>query len=72
MIVLIAGVIVFTLTRVYICNIGYIFTNDVAVLLFYIDVDLANLHTHITGINYNDVDTVERLYLNDARYKWKS
>ena len=69
MIVLIAGVIVLILTIVYI---GYIYINEVAVLRFYMDVDHSNLGTHITVINYNDVDTVERLYLNGARYKWKS
>ena len=40
--------------------------------IFYIDVDPANFGTYITGINNNDADTVERLYLNGARYKWKS
>ena len=70
MIVLIAGVIVFILAIVYVCYNGYIFTNEVVVLRFYIDVDPTNPGTHITGINYNDVYTVERLYLNGAIYKW--
>ena len=59
----IAGVVGFILTLVYVCYSGYIFTNDVA----FLDITISP-----TNINYDDDDTVERLYSNGARYKWKS
>ena len=59
----IAGVVGFILTLVYVCYSGYIFTNDVA----FLDITISS-----TNINYDDDDTVERLYSNGARYKWKS
>jgi hypothetical protein len=59
----IAGVVGFILTLVYVCYSGYIFTNDVA----FLDITISP-----TNIDYDDDDTVERLYSNGARYKWKS
>lgn len=59
----IAGVVGFILTLVYVCYSGYIFTNDVA----FLDITISP-----TNIDYDDGDTVERLYSNGARYKWKS
>ena len=59
---LIAGVIGFILTLVYVCYSGYIFTNDVAFLGISIDE---------TTINYDEQRTVGKLYSNGAKYKWK-
>ena len=59
---LIAGVIGFILTLVYVCYSGYIFTNDVAFLGISIDE---------TTINYDEQRTVGKLYSNGATYKWK-
>ena len=59
----IAGIIGFILTLVYVCYSGYIFTNDVA----FLDITISG-----TSINYDDDETVEKLYSNGARYKWKS
>lgn len=59
----IAGIIGFILTLVYVCYSGYIFTNDVA----FLDLTISS-----TSINYDDHRTVERLYSNGAKYKWKS
>ena len=59
----IAGVVGFILTLVYVCYSGYIFTNDVA----FLDITISS-----TNINYYEGRTVERLYSNGARYKWKS
>ena len=69
---IIVGVIGFILAIVYVYYSGYIFTNEVVFLSFYIDVYLANPGINITDINYNDDVTVESLYSNGAIYKWKS
>ena len=63
----IAGVVGFILTLVYVCYSGYIFTNDVA----FLDITISSTISS-TNINYNEDRTVERLYSNGARYKWKS
>ena len=64
---LIAGVIGFILTLVYVCYSGYIFTNDVA----FLDFDFSP-----SEIKYNygdgDYESMEKKYSNGAKYKWKS
>ena len=60
---LIAGVIGFILTLVYVCYSGYIFTNDVAYLDIFVD---------DTSIKYIEGRAIEKLYSNGAKYKWKS
>jgi len=63
---LIAGVIGFILTLVYVCYSGYIFTNDVAFLGISIIRETSGIN-----IEYNKDNAVKKLYSNGATYKWK-
>ena len=58
---LVAGIIGFILTLVYVCYSGYIFTQDVA----YQELDINN------SPKYSDVGYVQKLYSNGALYKFE-
>lgn len=57
---LVAGVIGFILTLVYVCYSGYIFTKDVA----FMGININNNPSFITG------NCIEKLYSNGAKYKF--
>ena len=58
---LVAGIIGFILTLVYVCYSGYIFTQDVP----YLELSINN------NLGYYDDDCIQKLYSNGAKYKFE-